>query len=92
MVTIPVERVAALEAKLDNVKADIQELEAEMNRTRGRLHNLEGLAQATIDVQKAHRRSEQKQYQRMGTMIALAGVFMSAAMVALTIVTLIYHA
>ena len=70
---------------------DVTELVTEGNRTRGRLHNLEGFAQAYLDVQREHRRSEERQYRRLTNAINLGGLAMSVGMLILAAVTLWAH-
>lgn len=66
-------------------------LVTEMNRTRTRLHNLEGISERFMANQRDNRNREEQQYRRMGNRIALGGLLMAGAMVALTIATLIVH-
>ena len=73
------------------MQADVAELVAEGNRSRTRLHNLEGFAQAYLDAQRAHRRQEQRQYRRLATAINVAGLAMSVGMLILAAVTLYVH-
>lgn len=85
------ERLAILETKLDGIVSDLAELSTEGGRTRRRLHNLEGFAQAYLDTQKVHRRQEESQYRRLGNAIGLAGITLSFGMLVLAAVTLIVH-
>lgn len=85
------ERIATLEEAVRGLREDVQAVSAQIDRSRTRLHNLEGFAQAYLDIQKTNRRQEDNQYRRMGNRIALAGVVMAAAMVVLTIVTVLSH-
>lgn len=85
------ERLAILETKLDGIVADLADLRTEDNRTRTRLHNLEGFAQAYLETQKVHRRAEERQYRRLANAIGVGGVAMSFGMLALAVVTLITH-
>jgi hypothetical protein len=85
------ERIATLEEAVRGLREDVQEVSAQMDRSRTRLHNLEGFAQAYLDMQKTNRRQEDNQYRRMGNRIALGGLAMALAMVVLTIVTIVLH-
>jgi hypothetical protein len=85
------ERIATLEEAVRGLREDVQTLSAQIDRSRTRLHNLEGFAQAYLDTQKVNRRQEDNQYRRMGNRIALGGLVMAAAMVMLTVVTLLSH-
>lgn len=80
-----------MEEQIKAVQGDVTELVAETNRSRTRLHNLEGFAQAYLDVQRQHRRAEQRQYQRLATAINVGGLAMSVGMLILAAVTLYLH-
>lgn len=86
------ERLATLEAAVSDLRADVQAMSAQLDRSRTRLHNLEGFAQAYLDAQKANRRQEDRQYRRMAQAIQFGGLCMALAMVVLTVVTLLLHA
>lgn len=80
-----------LETRFDGLLEDVNAIASEDRRTRKRLHDLEGFAQAYLDVQKTHRRAEERQYRRLANAIALGGLAMSVAMFVLAIVTLWVH-
>lgn len=63
-----------------------------MDRSRLRLHNLEGFAQAYLDIQRENRRQEDRQYRRLAQAIQFGGLVMAAALVALGIITIVLHA
>lgn len=86
------ERIAALEVTVAEMGKDIVSLSAQIERSRTRLHNLEGFAQGVLDIQRENRRQEERQYRRIGNAIALGGLAMAAALVVLTAVTIIIHA
>lgn len=73
------------------LREDIGEMKAEELRTRTRLHNLEGFAQAYLDTQKANRRAEDRQYRRLTNMIAIGGLAMSLGLLVLAAITLYTH-
>ena len=75
-----------------DLREDVKAMRDQIERSRTRLHNLEGFAQAYLDIQKTNRRQEDRQYRRMANKIALGGLAMAAAMVLLSVVTLVYHA
>jgi hypothetical protein len=75
------ERLAALSERIKQLRSDVSVLTAETTRTRRRLHNLEGFAQAYLDTQKANRRLEDKQYRRLETRLQITGVFLTIAAV-----------
>jgi hypothetical protein len=68
------ERLATVEAVLHEIRADVTELRTESLRSRTRLHNLEGVAGAFLDMQTQNRRREAEQYQRLGVRIQIAGI------------------
>lgn len=85
------ERITRLETLLENLRVDVQELSTEQHRSRDRLHNLEGFAQAYLDTQKVNRAREDAQYRKLGRRIQLGGLLMAVAMFTLTVVTLMVH-
>jgi chromosome segregation ATPase len=90
-VTTPDARLARLEEQLRGVREDIGALHTEVERARTRLHNLEGIAQTFVDAQNQNRRREAEQYRRLGNLIGLGSLLMAAAMVVLTLVTVLAH-
>ena len=85
------ERIATLEQAVRDLSEDVQELSAQVERSRGRLHDLEGFAHASLELQKQHRRLEQRQYQKIAQSIQFGSLIMAAAMVCLSVVTLAAH-
>ena len=83
------ERLATLEEQVRGLREDLAEMRVEEERTRTRLHNLEGFAQAYLDAQRVHRRDEERQYRRLANATALAGVAVSLSLLALAIITLV---
>jgi len=85
-------RVAVLETKLDALHSDVTELIAESKRTRGRLHDLEGIASVLVNVNKQRAKDEQrrerKYTRRLNLLTALAAV---AAVVSPILVAFIHH-
>ena len=84
------ERLAALEQQLIDLRGDIVDRKHEEERTRDRLHKIEGTMGMLVDVQKQARAQESRQYRQLvvrlqivGTMIA-TGMFAIALAVALT--------
>jgi hypothetical protein len=73
------ERLATVEAVLRELRGDVTDLKVEGARTRDRLHNLEGIAGAFVNMQNENRRQEDNQYRRLGTRIGLAGLLLTAA-------------
>lgn len=55
------------------------ELKEETLRARARLHNLEGVAGAFLDMQKDNRRKEDTQYRRLGVRIQVVGLALTLA-------------
>lgn len=77
---------------VQELRQDVHEVSSQVERSRTRLHNLEGFAQAYLDVQRENRRQEDRQYRRLSQAIQFGGLIMAVAMVVLTIVTLLAHA
>jgi hypothetical protein len=75
------ERLATVEAVLRELRRDMTELKEETQRTRVRLHNVEGIAGAFVDAQRENRRKEAEQYQRLGFRIQVLTVVVGLAAV-----------
>jgi len=73
--------VARLQEQMREVREDVGDLIAEERRTRTRLHNLEGLAQGLVDVQKQRRRDEQRREKKIARRLNLILVCASVAAV-----------
>lgn len=80
------ERLAALEEWRQGVREDLGELVAETARTRRRLHNLEGVAQAFADAQKVAREAEARQYRRLTLALGFLGVVVAIAAIIVPLV------
>lgn len=89
--TVDGERLATLEQIVRDLRDDVRGMTEQTERSRRRLHDLEGFAQTYLDLQKVQRRQEADQYRRMGAAIACGGLAMALAMVVLTVVTLLLH-
>lgn len=63
------ERLATVEAVLQELRGDVGDLKTESMRTRGRLHDLEGLATTLVDQEKTRIRVTKEQQARMRTRI-----------------------
>lgn len=59
------ERLATIEAVLRELRGDIGERKQEEERTRKRLHELEGAVNLLLEAQKMARRAEANQYRRL---------------------------
>lgn len=82
------QRIAVLETRLETVVSGLAQLVEEEVRTRRRLHNLEGFAQAYLDTQREHRRAEDRQYRRLTNVVGFGGLAMSLGLLVLAAVTL----
>lgn len=71
VVTTDSERIARNTATLSALREDMHEVKTELSRTRERLHKVEGFMQASLSVQQANRRSEERQYARLGFRVSL---------------------
>ena len=63
------ERLATVEAVLQELREDVGELKSESQRARGRLHDLEGLASTLVDQERVRIRVTKEQQARMRTRI-----------------------
>lgn len=78
--------LARIEERLAGIRGDVSELTAEMNRTRGRLHKLEGLSTLFMETMKENRRKEEAQYRRLGLRIQWAAIVLSLAAIIVPVV------
>lgn len=84
-------RVAVLETKLDNLRGDVAELVSETQRTRRRLHDLEGVAAALVDVNKQRTRDEERRERKYTRRLNLLMVLAAFAAVASPVVVALIH-
>jgi uncharacterized membrane protein len=82
------ERLATVEAVLQEVRSDLKDVKEEAIRTRTRLHNLEGIASAFLDTQRENRRNEDAQYRRLGVRIQLLTLVVGLAAILSPLVAL----
>jgi predicted nucleic acid-binding Zn-ribbon protein len=71
------------------IRADIEEIRAEMSRTRTRLHNLEGFAAAYQDMQQMNRRAEERQYRRVEIRLQVLTIVLGLATILSPLVTVL---
>ena len=83
--------IGVLTERLEGVKEDVAELRQAFRDDHHRLRTVESAVTHMLDAQRAARESESRQYRRMANAIQFGGLAMAAAMVALTIVTLLIH-
>lgn len=84
-------RVAVLETKLDNLRGDVAELVTETQRTRRRLHDLEGIAGLLVDAGKQRVRDEERRERKYTRRLNLLMVLATFAAVASPIVVALLH-
>ena len=65
------ERLATVEAVLQDLRGDVGELKQESMRTRGRLHDAEGLLSTLVDQEKTRIRVTREQQARMRSRISV---------------------
>ena len=86
------ERITMLEATLSGLRDDVREVKEETLRTRRRLHNLEGISGALVDVnrrrQEEDERRERKYTNRLNLLMVLATF---AAVISPVVVGIISH-
>jgi hypothetical protein len=70
---------------------DVTALNLEVGRHRDRLHKLEGIAGAFVDMQRENRRQEETQYRRLGNRIGLGGLAMSLGLLILGAIQVWLH-
>ena len=80
-----------LAERLEGVREDVAELRQQRRDDHHRLRSVEASVSTMLAAQKEARESESAQYRKLGSRIALAGVLLSAALVILTVVTIVAH-
>lgn len=83
--------VDVLVERIAGVRREVEELRAAARDDHHRLRVLEGSVKRMLDAQKAARQAESNQYRRLAAAIQMGGLLMAAAMVALTVVTVLSH-
>ncbi len=83
------ERIAALEQQIIDLRGDIADRKHEEERTRDRLHKVEGLLAMLVDAQKQARRQEERQYDRLNLWLK---VLTAAIATAALVEPFLYHA
>ena len=73
------ERLATVEAVLHDLRGDVGELKDESFRTRGRLHDLEGLATTLVEQEKTRIRVTREQQDALRTRLQILTVVIALA-------------
>lgn len=73
------ERLATVEAVLHELRGDVSDLRTESQRTRGRLHDLEGLAATLVDQERTRIRVTKEQQARMRSRLEVLTVVVAFA-------------
>ncbi len=84
-----VERLATVEAVLLSIRDDVREVKDEVERSRARLHKLEGISNSFLSWQQEARRGEKEQYRRLGLRIQVLTVVVGIAAVIAPIVSVL---
>lgn len=80
--TTPDARIAKVEQLLSDLKDDVREMRDETLRTRGRLHDLEGIAGVLVEQEKLRRRATQARDRRFGRRLQVLTVVVMVATLA----------
>lgn len=83
------ERIAALEQQIIDLRGDIADRKHEEERTRDRLHKVEGLLGMLVDQAKQNRQHEANQYRRMELRLQALTVVIALAAI---LEPFLYHA
>jgi len=81
--------IGVLVERIKAVQDDVAELRQQRKEDHHRLRNVEAAVMQFTDAQKLARESEQRQYRRLGTKIALGGLAIAVGMLILSIVTIL---
>lgn len=85
------ERLATLEAEYHSIVAAISDRKREEERTRERLHKIEGTMGLLVDVQKQARQQEARQYRRLELRLQALTVVVALAGFALSLTLVLIH-
>ena len=85
------ERIARLEQQITELFGDIADRKHEEERTRDRLHKVEGLLGMLVDQQQQNRAQEASQYRRMQLWLQALTVTVGIAGFALTLAVVLTH-
>lgn len=80
--TTELERLARLEERWEDLRADLQELVSEERRTRKRLHDLEGVSGMLVEQEKLRREATADRQKRLERRVSILAVVVSFAAVA----------
>lgn len=80
--TTPDARIAKVEQLLSDLKDDVRDMRDETLRTRGRLHDLEGVAAVLVEQEKLRRRATQQRDRRFGRRLQVLTVVVALATLA----------
>jgi len=83
--------IAVLAERLKAVQEDVSELRQLRKDDHHRLRGVEASVAAMLEAQNIARESEERQLRRLGSRIALGGLAVALAMVALTIATILIN-
>ena len=83
------ERLASVEQQIIDLRGDIADRKSEEERTRKRLHDIEGIMGLLVDQQKRNREQEATQYRRMELRLQVLTIVIAFAALA---EPFLYHA
>jgi hypothetical protein len=85
------ERLAALEQQIIDVRGDVADRKHEEERTRTRLHDIEGVLGLLVDQGKQARQQEARQYRRLEARISVASLLITLGMFAIALALALTH-
>ena len=85
------ERLAALEQQIIDLRGDIADRKHEEERTRARLHDIEGVLGLLVDQGKTARRQEAEQYRRLEQRIQMFSLLIASGMFAVALAVALTH-
>ena len=85
------ERIARLEQQVVALGDELDDRKHEEERTRDRLHKIEGVLGLLVDAQKQARAQEASQYRRMELRLQLLSAAVAVAGLALTLAVILTH-
>lgn len=85
------ERLATIEEQIRELRAQVADRKAEEQRTRDRLHAIEGAVKGLVTVQKEARAAEATQYRRVAVRIQVLTLVVAVATIVVPLSLALVH-
>ena len=84
-------RLARVETEVKQLRDDVAARVRQEDRTRERLHNIEGTLKSIVELHKQAREQEARQYRKLTITVAVASAAIAFGMLALAVVVALTH-